>query len=374
MDERQQEFRVGIMVVVALAAAVVMVFKFGELGNRWKSGTRIDIVLPSASGIFPETPVRMSGIRIGQVQSMALVAEGRGVVVHVLIESDHTFRNDSSAQITRSLLGDGAIEITPGDKGEAIKNGDRIVGRTATDPTEIVARVEQRLASTLVSFERTGQQWGTLANNLNRVLEASGPDGINTIQRSAIALEQFTRTMKSAEDTLTAAGSLIGDPRYQQQLQQTLSALPELLTETRGTLRSVNSVIRQVDSTMENINTATAPLARDSQTMVTRLNQSLGNIEAMTGELAVVARLASRHDGTVKKLLTDPSVYRNLNSTAASLAVLLENLKPVVSDLQIFSDKVARHPELLGVRGIVRGSTGIKDSGVVPAAFEDDKR
>ncbi|MDG1897148.1 MAG: MlaD family protein [Fuerstiella sp.] len=374
MDERQQEFRVGIMVVVAMAAAVVMVFKFGELGNRWKSGTRVDIVLPDATGIYPETPVRMSGIRIGQVQSTDLVAEGRGVVVHVLIESDYTFRNDSSAQITRSLLGDGAIEITPGGKGEAVRNGDRIIGRTATDPTELVARLEQRLSTTLVSFEKTGREWGALANNLNRVLESSGPDGVNTVQRSAMALEQFTRTMKSAEETLTAAGSLIGDPRYQQQLQQTLTALPELLTETRGTLRSVNSVIRQVDSAMGNINTATAPLARHSHAMVTRLDQSLNNIETMTEELAVVAKLVNQNDGTVKKLLTDPSVYRNLNSTAASLALLLDNLKPVVSDLQVFSDKVARHPELLGVRGVVRGSSGIKDSGVVPAAFEDKKR
>ena len=79
MDERTQEFRVGIMAVVAVAAAVVMVFRFGELGNRWKSGTRISIVLPSASGIYPETSVRMSGIRIGQVESLQLVAEGRGV-------------------------------------------------------------------------------------------------------------------------------------------------------------------------------------------------------------------------------------------------------------------------------------------------------
>ncbi|MCP4506445.1 MAG: hypothetical protein GY826_08620, partial [Fuerstiella sp.] len=86
------------------------------------------------------------------------------------------------------------------------------------------------------------------------------------------------------------------------------------------------------------------------------------------------SKLVNQNDGTVKKLLTDPSVYRNLNSTAASLVVLLENLKPVVSDLQVFSDKVARHPELLGVRGVVRGSSGIKDSGVVPAAFEDNTR
>ncbi len=370
MDERQQEFRVGVMAVVALAAAVLMVFKFGEIGNRWKSGTRISIVMPNASGIYPQTAINMSGIRIGSVESLTLVAEGRGVMVSALIDSDFTFRNDSTAQVTRSLLGDGSIEIIPGSDGKAISDGDRIAGRSASDPTAVVARLEQRVSSTLVSFENTGKEWGRLGTNLNQLLETSGPDGVNTIQRSAAALEQFTRTMKAAEDTLASAGNLINDPQYQQQLQQTLTALPQLLNETRSTLKAVNSVIRQVDTTVANINVATTPLARQSENMVNRLNKSLDNIELITGELAVVSKLMNQQDGTIKRLLTDPSVYRNLNSTSASMAVLLGNLKPVIADLQIFSDKVARHPELLGVRGVVRGSDGVKEAGVTPASFE----
>ncbi|MEQ9408108.1 MAG: MlaD family protein, partial [Fuerstiella sp.] len=353
MDEQQQEFRVGVMAVVALAVAVVMVFRFGELGDRWKSGTRINIVMPDATGVFPQTPVRMSGIRIGHVESLTLVAEGRGVMVQVLIDSDRTFRKDSSARVTRSLLGDGAIEIIPGREGEPITNGDRIVADATTDPMEVVGRMEQRLSSTLASFETTGREWGRLAHNLNRMMEASGPDGVTTMQRSAVALEQFTRTMNTAEQTLAAAGNLISDPEYQRQLQQTLVALPELLNETRTTLKTVNSVVRQVDSTVTNLNKATTPLAQHSQTMVSRLNDSLGNIQTITTELATVSRLMNQNDGTVRRLLTDPSMYRNLNSTSASLAVLLENLKPVIADLQVFSDKVARHPELLGVRGVV---------------------
>lgn len=370
MDERNQEFKVGFMAVVALAAAVFMVFKFGEIGNQWKSGTRISIVLPNAAGIFPQTPINMSGIRIGSVETLTLVAEGRGVMVRAVIDEDYTFRNDSTAQVTRSLLGDGSIEIIPGSEGKAIVEGDRIAGRSASDPTAVVARMEQRISSTLASFEHTGKEWGRLGNNLNQLLETSGPDGVNTIQRSAAALEQFTRTMKAAEDTLASAGNLINDPQYQQQLQQTLAALPEMLNETRGTLTAVNSVIRQVDTTVANINVATTPLARQSETMVNRLSKSLDNIESITGELAIVSRLMNRDGGTINKLLTDPAVYRNLNATSASLAVMLENLKPVIADMQIFSDKVARHPELLGVRGVVRGSDGVKDANVTPASFE----
>lgn len=370
MDERNQEFKVGLMAVVAIAAAIVMVFKFGEIGNSWKPGTRISIVMPNATGVHPETPVLMSGIRIGQVESLQLVAEGRGVMVQVVIDSEHQFRNDSRATVSQSLLGDGAIEIIPGTNGEPIAQGDRIVGQAASNPMEVVARLEQRVSTTLGSFESTGREWARLGNNLNRLLETSGADGVSTIERSAVALEQFTRTMKTAEDTLASAGSLISDPRYQRQLQQTLTALPELLNETRNTLKTVNSVIRQVDVTVANINTATTPLANKSQAMVDRLSRSLENIETLTGELAVVSKMVNNNDGTLKKLLTDPSMYRNLNATATSMAILLENIKPVIADMQVFSDKVARHPELLGVRGVVRGSDGTKDAGIVPVGFE----
>lgn len=368
MEERGQEFRVGMMAVAALVATAAMMFRFGEIGNRWKSGTRISIFMADATGINPETPVRMSGIRIGQVESLKLIADGRGVQVSVLIHDGFTFRADSRAQVSRSLLGDGVLEIIPAADGAPISNGDRIAGQPTSDPMQAVARLEKRVTATLDSFESTGREWATLGNNLNRLLEGSGQDGVSTIERSALALEQFTRTMKTAETTLASAGRLIDDPRYQQQLQATLTALPNLLNETRSTLRNVNSVLQQVDTTVGNLNAATAPLARNSDVMVARLGSSLKNIESLTAELATVSQLMNANDGTIKKLLTDPAMYRNLNATAGSMAVLLDNLKPVVADLQVFSDKVARHPELLGVRGVVRGSSGTKD-GVVPAGY-----
>ncbi len=370
MDERRQEFRVGLMVVAAIIAIVVMIFQFGAIGRSWKNGTRIGIILPTAAGVVPDTPVRLSGLRVGQVEKVSLLPQGRGVLVQALIEPQFTFPDDSLAQVQRSLLGDGSIEILSGQSGQSIKPGDRIAGSSVGDPGEAISRVEQRLSSTLQSFERTGQEWGRLANNLNRLLESPGPGGVSTLEQSAVALEQFTRTMKTAEDTLAAAGGLLSDPRYQQQLQRTLVALPELLNETQSTLRAVNSVVQQVDTTVANLNTATKPLADHSEALVTRLNQSMANIQTMTRELAVITQLMNQNDGTLKKLITDPTMYRNLNSTASSLAVLLQNLQPVVADLQIFSDKVARHPELLGVRGAMRGSSGIKDSDVQPAAFE----
>ena len=35
-------------------------------------------------------------------------------------------------------------------------------------------------------------------------------------------------------------------------------------------------------------------------------------------------------------------------------------LPPIVNDARVFTDKIARHPEVLGVRGAIKKSPGIK--------------
>ena len=57
--------------------------------------------------------------------------------------------------------------------------------------------------------------------------------------------------------------------------------------------------------------------------------------------------------------------------TSIMTTVLLKNLEPVIRDLRIFSDKVARHPELLGVGGVLKGSAGVKE---VPRSAQSPTR
>ena len=94
---------------------------------------------------------------------------------------------------------------------------------------------------------------------------------------------------------------------------------------------------------------------------MTKLDASLGNMQDITSNLSGFSSLVATKDGSLKKLVSDPSLYRNLNSSAESLALLLRNLEPTIKDLRIFSDKVARHPELIGLSGAIKGSSGVKE-------------
>ena len=77
----------------------------------------------------------------------------------------------------------------------------------------------------------------------------------------------------------------------------------------------------------------------------------------------------ARSDGTVQRLLGDPSLYNNLNDSALMVTKILPRLDRVLRDVEIFADKLARHPELIGIGGAIRPSTGIKESPFAPPHY-----
>ena len=58
--------------------------------------------------------------------------------------------------------------------------------------------------------------------------------------------------------------------------------------------------------------------------------------------------------------MRDPQVYQDLAAAAANVKNLSRELRPIVDDIRVFSDKIARHPEQLGVRGALDRRPGLK--------------
>ena len=154
-----------------------------------------------------------------------------------------------------------------------------------------------------------------------------------------------------------------------------VSGLPQLVTETQQTITAMRSTVGTINSNLRNLDAATQPIAKHTTSIVMRLDQSLANMESLTGELKQFAELANKSDGSLRKFVSDPALYRDLERSAATLSVLLQNLDPVIRDMHIFTDKVARRPEIIGVGGALRPSSGLKDeetssSEVRPAGFQ----
>ncbi len=361
MTERQMEFRVGLFVLAATAVAGVMIFRFGELKDHFTQSQTVTVHFRDASGVHSSSPVKMSGIEIGAVHDVRLDEKHGGVLVEIGIRPEFTVREGSKPRVTTSLLGDAAIEFSPGLGSAPLKPNVVLPGIAAAGPMEAVDRLESRMGAAMDVFTQTGREWGRVGHNVNQALQGSDGQQMHRVMQSTLAsLEEFTRTMRSANSTLESAQSLLADKETQNGLRQTLHALPQLVNDTRTAIQSVSVTVQRMDKNMQYLDTAMRPLATNAKPMATRLNSTLGNLETLSGELAQFSKLLRNRDGSIQRLVADPSLYRNLNATAASLAVFLKNAEPVLSDLRVFSDKIARHPELIGVRGAIRGSSGIK--------------
>jgi len=95
--------------------------------------------------------------------------------------------------------------------------------------------------------------------------------------------------------------------------------------------------------------------------MTAKLDHSLGQLDSLLTELNKFSQIINTPNGTIQKFAADPQLYDNLNRSAAAMTVLLRNLEPTMADIRIFADRVARHPEILGVSGAMKGSSGVKD-------------
>lgn len=361
MSERQLQFRVGLFVLAALGICAALIIQFGELQKYWQQTYQLGIHFESAPGLQQGTPVRQNGISIGSVSDVLLDEQDGGVLVVVSVRADTQLRRDSRPVLVRTLLGDSSIEFSPGVVNEYLPPNTRIEGVAPADPMEIVHRMEISVNETLTAFADTSREWQKVAENVNGLVETREGDLNEVVERAAVALQQFTQTMQTANVTLTEANRVLADPEIQQDLKETVAALPAMVNETRETIAAARVSVQRISENLDNLSRATDPLAQHSQSMAVKLDGSLGQLESLLTELNTFARMVNSEDGSMQRFASDPELYENLNSSAAALSTLVQTLDPIMKDIRVFSDKVARHPEILGVSGVVRPSSGIKD-------------
>lgn len=353
MTERQLQFRVGLLVVTAGIVAAGLVFRFGELSWLWEKHYTVGVHFERAPGVERGTPVRKNGILIGKVQAVSFDEHRGGVNVLVEIRARHQLRKDSQPMLTRSLLGDATLEFAPGTSREILRPGERIEGAPSEDPFEIISRIEQKSNETLASFAATSDEWRKVGVHLNSLAETQRGNIDQVIEEAADSLHEFSVTMRSVNKT-------IADPQSQENFRKTLAALPQMTDDFNETILAMRQAVTKANTVLGNLTEVTGPLAKRSNSIATKIDNSIGSLETLLAELAVFSKSVNSEKGSLNLLVKDPKLYRNLEEASASLQLIMRNLEPTIKDLRTFSDKIARHPEKIGVGGALYPDTGKK--------------
>jgi phospholipid/cholesterol/gamma-HCH transport system substrate-binding protein len=385
MDERVLSFRVGVVVIASAIVTAVLVMLFGAWPTMLQPQYTLHILFPEAPGITVDTPVRKSGVLIGRVSRVELLDEG-GVLVSMNINQNFTLRRNETCRIgTGSLLGDAVLEFVPAGTDEllarfdvsrngrldpeeemlareVLTDGDFLSdGVVAANPVRVLVNLEQNISTAFASIQNAGDEVASVARSVNAAM-----DGTNgSVPR---LLEKTERALDGLSDTMRTVQNLLGDEQLSSQLQHSLREMPLFIRETRETLalarttlESFQQVSEKAHLNLENLEQFTGPLGQRADELYVELQRSAIELRRTLTNVSQFTESLQDSQGTIGRLVHDDEIYVSIRNVVANAEEVTRRLRPVVEDMRIFTDKIARDPGQLGVRGALeRRPSGLK--------------
>ncbi|MFO0808767.1 MAG: MlaD family protein [Gemmataceae bacterium] len=265
-------------------------------------------------------------------------------------------------------LEQGAREFT--DLGRSMRELVPEIRRTNDEIRILVTNVRitaPELKKTNDELQVAIQNFSGLGERLNVLLQANQPkiestlaNADKTAQQATIALQRIT-DLFTEENVRNATATLRAVQSASAQFDGILRDADALLKEGTNTAKQATTTLQTADSAFKNIDAATKPLADRGDRILRNLDASFDNLNRVLIAAGEVLAPLGRADGTVSRLFNDPSLYNNLNSAVCMATKLLPRLDQILKDVEVFADKIARHPESIGLGGAVRPSAGLKD-------------
>lgn len=392
MDERVLKFRVGVVVLTATIVTAILIVMFGAIPDFTGTYYQLNIEFPAAPGVGRNSPVLKSGVPIGRVTDVDLQDDG-GVLLKLRIQSDYKLRQSETCRIRigSMVTGDAVLEFVASSRGQLLANfdldqngqldktevtkaqqllqdGDYLrTGTVAEDPLQIIINMQQKMGSTFESIENAGagikraaDDFALLMDNLNQFMGSNNGQLQSILKKTDVALDNFGAAMAMVNE-------LAGDPQFQASLQQALKDLPSLFEQTkltvadaRKTMRSFEIMSESATTNLNNLQHLTGPLKQHGAGLAQDLVHSIDSLDQLFSQLSVFSKSLNDSNGSLGKLVHDPTLFQRLNSAAHNIEDASRRLRPIMSDLRIFSDKLATDPRQLGLKGALNNKpTGV---------------
>lgn len=355
MNDRVMQFRVGVMVLATAIIAGILVVLFGDLPSLVQATYPLKMDFADARGVSQGTPVRKNGILVGRVATVTLNERG-GVTVVADIDSYVPVYKDEQPRIAGTLLGDAEISLVPGrivPPRQRLAKDDVLTGAVSRDPFEVFATLEPKFGATLDSLAEASASVTKLSTNLDRMFLGEDDRFENMVRKTETALDNFSVAMNNINDVM-------GDPRAREKMKAAIEALPEVLADLRTTVQGIGTTVDTADRNLRNLEGLTKPLGDRGGEMVAQIDRTIGRLDETLRQAAMFTKALNESQGTLGKLVRDPQVYNDLAQAAQNVSNLTKDLRPIVDDVRVFTDKIARHPEQLGVRGALDRRPGLK--------------
>ncbi len=267
MKNNSVEIIVGLFVVVVFVVLGWLTTQMGKFSFKSKPVYTIYAPFDNIAGLDVNTKVKVAGVDVGVIKSIQL--EKGKAVVEMAIFNKYKIPKDSTALIkSKSLLGDKFLEIRFGKSNEYLKNGDFLTNtESATDI-------------------------GTLVNNVNKIFS-------NQQNGNAGLIQAITKISELAENL----NSIV---------QENRETLKVAIAQTKSAMENFNASMKIIKTLVQENKKDVRLAVENARMSMEKLNQTLDNLYFMTSNMR-------NGKGTIGKLVSDDSLYNNLNNASSSL-------------------------------------------------------
>ncbi len=278
-----KEFKVGLFMVVTITL-LYFGFNFLKGIDFFSVSNRYYVVYNNINKLTESNQVFLNGYAVGRVSNIAIQQSRNRVIVELEINSDIVITDSTVALLDGELLGGRFITLRV-SPGVALQKNDTILSDVAKGMLDFAEPVAANMQTTL--------------KNLNTILDALAK---NTKRIDTIFLRLQT-TPALLNRTLASANSNIDD----------------LGITFKSVAGNLNGTLDELKPTLQNFKTPSdslklieinGTLSKAQQSLV-RINQALGKL--------------SSGDNTASKLLTEDSLYVNLNRLLYSVDSLAQH-------------------------------------------------
>jgi phospholipid/cholesterol/gamma-HCH transport system substrate-binding protein len=307
-----KEVRVGLFMVVSL---VLLYFGFNFLKgiDFLSSRTKYYAIYENVDQLMPSNQIYLNGVSVGRVSNIQIQQARNRVVVEMEIDSYVMLGDSSVAILNGDFLGTKFIQLNIGKINERLNPKDTLLSTVAKG---ITAFLEESAAPVADNLQSTLRKLNTILDNLSR----------NSQKIDAI-FDDFSSTPALVNSTIANANSKI-------------TGMSDSIQSLTG---NINKTLRGLDPTLKNFNALSDSLKSvEANATLTKLKETLDQINQ------TLARFG-KGDNTVSRLMTEDSLYVNLNKmikSLDSLAVHLnENPKHFLAPLGKSQKKIQRDLE-----------------------------
>lgn len=289
------EFKVGLLALVAIASIVYMSLKITSNQSGFGEYVTYRTMINDASGIFPKTPIKVAGINAGKIYRIEL--QGNSALITFKVLKKVRITEGSKLRIkTVGFLGDKYLEIQ-------IEKSEKVL------------------------------------NDMGFIVAETG-GGFETIVKDASDLVKDVKVIVSSlKDTLVPTGQIAPMKKILNGLTEMVESAKKATSSLKrimeGNEKKISDLVGNLQKFAKNVEEVTNKNIEGSS--VAKVNKLLDNADIMVKDLKSIVSNIKAGKGTMGKLLVEEEIADEVRETLSGVRKIVSKVEAIRTELALFS-------------------------------------